>query len=161
MQQTFMSCSGLTSLDLSNFNTEKVTNMGEMFANDYNLTSIYVGDGWNTQAVTYSNNMFSFCQQLVGGKGTTYDSNYIDAEYACIDGGSTNPGYLTRKKDYIDGDVNCDGKVNIADVADLINYLLSGDDSGINILAADSDENGQVKIADVTTLINYLLSGQW
>jgi hypothetical protein len=59
------------------------------------------------------------------------------------------------------GDVNGDGQVKIGDVTTLINYLLSGDASGINLQAADCDQNGQVKIADVTALINYLLSGTW
>ena len=59
------------------------------------------------------------------------------------------------------GDVNGDGQVKIGDVTTLINYLLSGDASGINPQAADCDQNGQVKIGDVTALINYLLSGTW
>ena len=43
----------------------------------------------------------------------------------------------------------------------LINYLLSGDASGINLQAADCDQNGEIKITDVTALINYLLSHSW
>ena len=56
-------------------------------------------------------------------------------------------------------DVNGDGRVTIKDVTDLINFLLSGDDTGININAADCNQNGEIKITDVTYLINYLLSG--
>jgi len=51
--------------------------------------------------------------------------------------------------------------VKIGDVTALINYLLSGDASAINLLAADCDQNGEIKIGDVTALINYLLSGTW
>lgn len=57
------------------------------------------------------------------------------------------------------GDVNNDGIVSIADVTDLIDYLLSGNEEGINMLAADVDEGGNVTIADVTLLIDMLLSG--
>ena len=57
------------------------------------------------------------------------------------------------------GDVNKDGRVNISDVTDLINYLLSGDADGINLWAADVDSSGNINISDVTSLINYLLSG--
>ena len=57
------------------------------------------------------------------------------------------------------GDVNMDGKVNIADVTDLINYLLSGNADGINLWAADMDGNGLVNISDVTAVISFLLSG--
>lgn len=59
------------------------------------------------------------------------------------------------------GDVNLDGKVNIGDVTDLINYLLSGNSESLSLWAADVDDSGNINIADVTTLINYLLSGQF
>ena len=59
------------------------------------------------------------------------------------------------------GDVNMDGIVNISDVTDLINYLLSNDASGISLEAADCELDGKVNITDVTTLINYLLTSQW
>ncbi len=56
------------------------------------------------------------------------------------------------------GDVNMDGAVNISDVADLVNYLLNGDESNIDMDAADVDQDGFIKISDVTELINKLLS---
>ena len=62
---------------------------------------------------------------------------------------------------YLRGDVDNSGDVKIGDVTALINYLLSGDATNVNVLAADCDESGDVKIADVTALINYLLSGTW
>ena len=60
--------------------------------------------------------------------------------------------------DYIRGDVNGDGSVNIADVTALIDLLLSG---GIVNPESDSNDDGIVNIADVTTLIDFLLSGNW
>ena len=59
------------------------------------------------------------------------------------------------------GDTNCDGYINIADVTELIDYLLNGDASQINLTNADTDKNGSVNIADVTELIDYLLNGYW
>ena len=59
------------------------------------------------------------------------------------------------------GDTNCDGYINIADVTELIDYLLNGDESQINLVNADTDKNGSVNIADVTELIDYLLTGMW
>lgn len=61
----------------------------------------------------------------------------------------------------IRGDVDKNGEIKISDVTALINYLLNGDASTINLQAADCNEDGYVKISDVTSLINYLLSGQW
>lgn len=63
--------------------------------------------------------------------------------------------------DVIPGDVNGDSKVNITDVTDLIDYLLSGDASAINLAGADCNQDGSVNISDVTALIDYLLSGHW
>ena len=51
--------------------------------------------------------------------------------------------------------------MTIADVTALIDYLLSGDASGINLVAADCNLDNSVTIADVTALIDYLLSGSW
>ncbi len=97
----------LTSIDLSSFNTSNVTEMNLMFAmaemdNNDNLipannvlTTIKVGNNWNTNNVTSDTNMFYNCTHLVGGQGTTYNSSIIDKTYARIDGGSLNPGYFT------------------------------------------------------------------
>ena len=41
--------------------------------------------------------MIADCPNLVGGQGTKFDEDHIDAEYAHIDGGESNPGYLTKK----------------------------------------------------------------
>ena len=96
MNGMFTGCSGLTSLDVSNFKTSNVTDMSYMFLNSSGMTTIKVdADNWSTSNVTDSENMFSGCTSLVGGKGTTYDANHTDASYAHIDGGTSNPGYLT------------------------------------------------------------------
>ena len=58
------------------------------------------------------------------------------------------------------GDVNCNGSIEIADVTDLIDYILNGNDA-INLANADCDQNGQVNISDVTALSDYILNGQW
>ncbi len=56
---------------------------------------------------------------------------------------------------YQTGDVNSDGKLNIQDVTDLINYLLSEDE--INPTSADVNGDARISIDDVTALINLLL----
>ena len=99
MNSMFGACWGLTSLDFSSFNTSKVTDMSYMFYGCSNLRTIYVGNGWSTAAVTNSGYMFDNCTSLVGGQGTTYDANHIDAAYAHIDGGPSNPGYFTEWKE--------------------------------------------------------------
>ena len=95
MGYMFYECRNLTSLDLSNFNTSSVTKMSGMFNSCNSLETIFVSDGWSTDAVTQSSNMFYYCTNLVGCMGTTYDANHTDKEYAHIDGGPSNPGYFT------------------------------------------------------------------
>ena len=56
------------------------------------------------------------------------------------------------------GDANGDGKVNIADVTELINLLLSGD-AEVGNSCVDVNADGVLNISDVTALINHLLSG--
>ena len=81
----------------------------------------------------------------------TYDPAQPDEKITCT---------LT-KQTFLRGDVDMDGFIKISDVTALINYLLSNDPTGIDLLAADCDMDGFIKISDVTTLINYLLSGNW
>jgi hypothetical protein len=135
--------------------------MEYMFYGCRNLTTIYAGSGWSTNAVTSSTDMFKNCTNLVGGKGTTYDANHVDKTYAHIDGGPSNPGYFTAKNAGLRGDVNGDNNVNISDVTTLIDYLLSGNASGISLSGADCNQDNSVNISDVTSLIDYLLSGHW
>ena len=56
------------------------------------------------------------------------------------------------------GDVDGNGEVGIADVTALIDVLLGGEDAPA---AADCNNDNEVGIADVTVLIDFLLSGQW
>lgn len=59
------------------------------------------------------------------------------------------------------GDANCDGYVNIADVTTLIDFMLDGNASQLNLTNADTDKDGSVNIADVTEMIDFLLRGYW
>ncbi len=95
MASMFDGCYSLTSLDLSSFNTTSVTNMKMMFFGCTSLTTIYVRSGWSTANVTSSDHMFEGCDRIVGGRGTQWDPEHVDAAYAHVDGGTNNPGYLT------------------------------------------------------------------
>ena len=96
----FERMTSITSLDLSSFDTSKVYNMSGLFIYDSNLTTIYVSDSFVTTDLDSSGGyyMFDDCNSLVGGSGTTYNSSYTNQTYAHIDGGTSNPGYFTRKQ---------------------------------------------------------------
>ena len=123
MRGMFLALYELKVLDLSSFDTRNVTEISgklKMTPNMYNgatdedvaqgkdiglfgfdqkLTKIYVGDNWDLSKVTYSDGTFYLCVKLVGGAGTKYVNKRSGwtASYAHIDGGKSNPGYLTRK----------------------------------------------------------------
>ena len=67
--------------------------------------------------------------------------------------------FFEPQEEVIIGDVNGDGHVTISDVTALINYLLSGDGTNVNVKAADVNQDGNTTIGDVTALINLLLNG--
>lgn len=67
--------------------------------------------------------------------------------------------FFFEADDFVLGDVNGDGIVNISDVTMLIDHLLSAG-TEINERAADMNGDGVINISDVTALIDYLLSGR-
>ncbi len=95
MYDMFANCWELTTLDLTYFDTSNVTDMRSMFANCPKLTTITVSSGWTTDNVDYSADMFNGCTNLKGGNGTEYSAEHINKDYAHVDGGTGNPGYLT------------------------------------------------------------------
>ena len=96
MANMFSNCENLTCLDLSSIKTSNVTKTDYMFSNCYLLKTIYVSaENWNTDKVTSAAGMFANCLSLVGGRGTEYSHQHMGVDYAHIDGGVSNPGYLT------------------------------------------------------------------
>ena len=58
----FENCSQLTSLDLTNFKTQRVVDMSNMFYNCSSLENLKVN--FNTENVQYMNKMFGNCSKL-------------------------------------------------------------------------------------------------
>ena len=82
----FENCSSLTSLDLSNWNTSKVTSMGSMFYNCKKLTSLDLSN-FDTSNVTNMQRMFGRCNELISVNLSNSDTrNVTDAKemfYGC------------------------------------------------------------------------------
>ena len=100
MSYMFYNCYQLERLDLSNFNTSNVKNMSSMFNGCHKIVTIMVTNKWNTNKVTSSTDMFLDCTSLVGCQCTAYNSSHKDKSYAHIDGGASNPGYLSDNEAY-------------------------------------------------------------
>ena len=82
----FCKCDKLTSLDVTNFNTAKVTDMSYMFYGCNKLKEIYVSDKFVTDAVINCYQMFALCESLSGDIEWTSDKA-TDKTYAKTDGG--------------------------------------------------------------------------
>ena len=95
----FQNCKSLTEIDLNGFDISGVTAAYGMFMGCTNLTTIICDKDYSSLAGMTSLGMFDGCSNLVGGKGTHYDSVHKDAAYARPDGGpeSATPGYFTKK----------------------------------------------------------------
>lgn len=93
----FSWCNSLETINLGSFNTKKVTGMHQMFSSCGKLKTICVGENWSVDNVVdgcYA--MFAGCGNLVGEKGTECDGLWRDdKEFAHIDGGEEDHGYLS------------------------------------------------------------------
>ena len=89
MNSMFDRCSALTSLDLTNFNTAKVSDMSYMFMGCTALTTIFVSNKFVTDLVTSSDNMFHMCINLIGA--IEYDGSKSDHTYANYENGYFSP----------------------------------------------------------------------
>ena len=81
MYNMFSFCQKLSSLNLTNFNTEKVTNMGYMFNGCSDLTTIYASDKFIIAEFNNGYKMFYGCKLLKGAL-PKYDENLTSSDYA-------------------------------------------------------------------------------
>ena len=93
----------LVSLDISNFNTNKTTNVGSMFglrdddAYEDVLEKIYVNNDFDTSNLMNFSNMFAYRYKLRGGNGSyRTDPSTADKTWLRVDRPGVQ-GYFTRK----------------------------------------------------------------
>lgn len=70
-------------------------------------------------------------------------------------------GEFDQQQTSVRGDVNRDQNIDVEDVTALIAYVLTGNDNGIDLEAANANLTGLIDIEDVTALISYVLTGSW
>ena len=76
MFNMFYNCSSLTSLVLNNFNTSNVTSMGAMFSNCSSLTSLVLNN-FNTSNVTNMERMFDSCSSLTNLDLSSFNTSKV------------------------------------------------------------------------------------
>ena len=109
--------------------------------------------GIRGKAMTYTDNWTSFVDYAMGEQFPN-----ATAMLGCgtnVELPVTEIGYTYER---MRGDVNGDGRVSIADVSTLINYLLNGDTTGFYEVNAYINDDTSISIGDVTALINMLLT---
>ena len=111
MSSMFSGCTGLTSLDLSDLNTVNVTDMTDMFNKCTALTSLDLSS-WDTSKVTNMSNMFYNCTNLTNLDVSHWNTSNVTSMYAMFCGCSNL------------SDLNVDG-FNTSRVVDMTNMFSS------------------------------------
>lgn len=76
-QGLFANCYGLTSINLSQYNTSNVTRMDSMFSQCLSATSITFGGLFDTSKVTNMSNMFSVCRAVTSLDVSSFDTSKV------------------------------------------------------------------------------------
>lgn len=148
----FMHCTGLTSVTIGS----GIEYMGVLFWECPNITSVTclatTPPLWCVFQVAHTHEYLYNFNNEVYGQATLYVpaeslEAYQNAEYW------RNFQDIRPIKDSIQGDVNGDGEVNIADINSVVNAILSGD----NDMASDVNGDGEIGIADINAIVQTIL----
>ncbi|MCA8960646.1 MAG: dockerin type I repeat-containing protein, partial [Planctomycetes bacterium] len=91
----------------------------------------------------------------VGGIGEAHDQEDLISRYIeCFP-----PVIVIGGQEFVRGDVNQDGAVNIADVVALLDQLFSGGAPSTCQSSLDGNDDGMVDVADAIRVLNFLFSG--
>ena len=141
----FKGCTGLTSVNIP----ESVTSIGfEAFSNCSGLTSVAVE---NPTPVTVSSTVFSNRANAtlivpVGSKAAYEAANYWKE--------------FKRIIEFIEGDVNGDGEMDVVDVVDIARYVVGTPAETFVQILADINNNGDVNLGDAVSLVNMIAGDQ-
>ena len=137
---------------------------------DHTRTFNYKGDNTYSLSALSGNS-----EPLTGNDGTiriltldvsdtmaegTYAIEIKNASYSLVDGTlKTLPNTTSAItiEDYMLGDVNGNGGIDIGDAVSVVNYLVGKTSSNFIEQAADTNKNGQIDIGDAVTIVNYLV----
>lgn len=67
---------------------------------------------------------------------------------------------MNYKNEFVLGDVNHDGDINIGDVTSVVSYILGQMPNNFYEAEADVDQDGVISITDVTSIVNMILRGK-
>ncbi len=64
---------------------------------------------------------------------------------------------LPQDEDFLCGDVNEDGLVNVLDIISMVNYIMGGNPSPFNTDAANINADGGINVLDIIALVNIIM----
>ena len=152
-----------------------ITSTDASYSPDMTVIAVYSGDATaanatlraqetgdqNSRLITGITDMFYTVNNLAEAGTFLYKVKALYLDGTESDWSNVEEVTLFENQSSMRGDANGDGILDIADATALINYLLYGDATGMNLENANCNLIGGVDIADATTLINYLLYGTW
>ncbi|MBO5232184.1 MAG: InlB B-repeat-containing protein [Clostridia bacterium] len=137
--------------DFSNI-TSDITVNAVYTINTYTVK--FVADGVTVSEQTVEYGADAEVPEIPAKDGYTMIAPYWDAEANNVTSDLTiNAVYI---KDFIPGDVNDDGAVNLKDLVALAQYVAEWEDVNVNSYALDINGDGSVTLDDVNTLARYL-----
>jgi len=112
--------------------------------------------GIRGRAMTYTDNWTSFIDYAEGD-----DFPNATAMLGCGTNTELPVTEIGYTYEWMLGDVNGDGLINVGDVTTLIAHILGNEVDKFVIEAANCDGQSVINVADVTVLIHYILNGEW
>ncbi|HOW26570.1 MAG TPA: FISUMP domain-containing protein [Bacteroidales bacterium] len=68
--------------------------------------------------------------------------------------------HVCQENDFLCGDVNEDGMVNVLDIISLVNHIMGGNPSPFDLEAADINADAGINILDIIALVNIIMQVQ-
>ena len=66
---------------------------------------------------------------------------------------------IIELNDFISGDANGDGLVNVTDIVATVNYIMEKPSEGFNKTAADLNGDGEINVTDIVKMVSIIMSG--
>ena len=98
MISTFENCKALKTLDLSSFDTSKVSNMKQLFDGCVSLRKVVLSKKWQWLAYNMDS-MFFGCKNLIDIDFSNFpEGKYINLHRTCMFGGDCKPALIKKFK---------------------------------------------------------------
>jgi len=134
------------------------------------LIIIFFGVGFLfSQCPNSANEDYGDCEMLIGWTWNGTDCAYLSGCGATTVDGTNNSEWFFNEYnscinicdvEYIQGDVNYDGSLNVIDIVLITSYIIGNSSFTLDqILTGDQSEDGQLNVVDIVILVNYILNG--